>query len=166
MRAQFFEVAGGYKTHPCRRGYGWVQDPPLPSILAASRVTRSCGSSWQACKRGANEQIRALPPICSESKKELTQRVAHRCGRRVSLGLVVLDPEKKGSHIMLKHMVRWIVVIATLLIIATALVMTPLMSHAAGTTHTHKPTQTSAATATPTSTTSGGTMQPDFGWSH
>ena len=64
---------------------------------------------------------------------------------------------------MLKHMVRWIVVLATLLIIATALVMTPLMSHAAGT-GSHKTTQT--ATATPTTTTSGGVMTPDMNWSH
>ncbi len=62
---------------------------------------------------------------------------------------------------MLKHMVRWIVIIATLLIIATALVMTPLMSHAAGV-HTHKTTQTTTATSTPTSPT----MSPMGSWAH
>lgn len=73
------------------------------------------------------------------------------------------SPEKKGITQMLKHMVRWIVILATLLIIATALVMTPLMSHAAGSS-SHKTTQTS--TATPTSTTSSGVVTPDMSWSH
>ncbi len=60
---------------------------------------------------------------------------------------------------MLKHMVRWIVILATLLIIATALVMTPLMSHAAGVT---KPHTTHTTTTTPTPAPGG--ITPDYGW--
>ncbi len=72
-------------------------------------------------------------------------------------------PEKKGTTQMLKHMVRWIVILATLLIIATALVLSPAFdSHASGV-HT---TKSATATPTATSTPSGGVMTPDYGWAH
>lgn len=66
---------------------------------------------------------------------------------------------------MFKHMIRWIVVLAALLIFATALVLTPVLTstHAAGT-HSRTTTQTTAAT--PTSDTTGGVMTPDMLWSH
>jgi FlaG/FlaF family flagellin (archaellin) len=74
-------------------------------------------------------------------------------------------PKKKGSHIMLKHMVRWIVILATLLIIATVLVLSPaLYSHASGVHSSHKTTQTTTATPTPTTTSSG--MSPNVSWTH
>ncbi|GHO95209.1 hypothetical protein KSF_052570 [Reticulibacter mediterranei] len=67
---------------------------------------------------------------------------------------------------MFKHMIRWIVVLAALLIFATALVLTPVLTqtHAAGT-HSHT-TQTTTATPTATSAATGGMMTPDYSWSH
>lgn len=67
---------------------------------------------------------------------------------------------------MFKHMIRWIVVLAALLIFATALVLTPVLTstHAAGT-HTKHTTQTTTTTPT-TSASTGGLMTPDMQWSH
>jgi hypothetical protein len=65
---------------------------------------------------------------------------------------------------MFKHMIRWIVVLAALLIFATAFVLTPVLTstHAAGT-HSHT---TQATTATPTSASTGGLMTPNYYWGH
>jgi len=66
---------------------------------------------------------------------------------------------------MFKHMIRWIIVLAALLIFATALVLTPVLTstHAAGT-HSHT---TQATTATPMqSASTGGMMTPNWVWGH
>jgi hypothetical protein len=74
------------------------------------------------------------------------------------------SPKQERKTQMFKHMIRWIVVLAALLIFATALVLTPVLTstHAAG---THSRT-TQTTTVTPTSDATGGVMTPNMYWGH